>query len=233
MSTVRPVAERRGWAVTLAVVLLKPLALLISRRRWLNGTRIPASGGCILVANHISHLEPILWAHLIYDHGRIPRALGKDSLFELPVIGRILRSAGQIPVKRGTRNAATAFAAAMAAVRRGDCLMVYPEGTITKDPDGWPMAGKTGAARIALATGAPLVPIGQWGAQEILPAYSRRLRLLPRRTVSFSVGEPVDLSDLAGDPDSAEAIAEATRRMMAAITAEVELLRGERRPDAA
>ena len=62
------------------------------------------------------------------------------------------------------------------------CIGVYPEGTITKDPDGWPMRGKTGAARIALATGCPVIPIGQWGAQEILPAYTLRPHVFPRRT---------------------------------------------------
>jgi 1-acyl-sn-glycerol-3-phosphate acyltransferase len=107
---------------------------------------------------------------------------------------------------------------------------VYPEGTITKDPTGWPMRGKTGAARIALETGCPVVPIGQWGAQEILPAYSFRYHAFPRRTARYKVGDPVDLSDLVGQPITNELLQEATERIMAAITALVAELRGEEPP---
>ena len=65
---------------------------------------------------------------------------------------------------------------------------IYPEGTITKDPDLWPMIGKTGAARVALETGCPVIPIAQWGPQEILAPYSKRLRLLPPKTVHVLAG---------------------------------------------
>ena len=129
-----------------------------------------------------------------------------------------------------TEGAVTAFDAAVEAVHAGECIGVYPEGTITKDPDGWPMRGKTGAARIALATGCPVIPIGQWGAQDMLPAYSLRPHLFPRKTTSYKVGDPVDLSDLMGKPVTNEVLHEATDRIMAAITALVEDLRGEKAP---
>ena len=90
----------------------------------------------------------------MYDHGRLPRYLAKAGLFKNKFLGFFLRSAGQIPVDRRRKNAAGAFDAAVAAVRDGECVVVYPEGTITRDPDLWPMVGKSGAARIALATGA-------------------------------------------------------------------------------
>ena len=88
----------------------------------------------------------------------------------------------------------------MAAVQAGKCVVVYPEGTITRDPDLWPMVGKSGAARIALATGAPVVPIGQWGAQQLLAPYAKRPDLFPRKLITMKVGDPVDLSDLPRRP---------------------------------
>jgi 1-acyl-sn-glycerol-3-phosphate acyltransferase len=180
--------------------------------------------------NHISHIDPITLAWLLYEHGRLVRYLAKDALFRTPVVKYVVRDARQIPVSRLTADAANAFEAACAAVRDGACVGVYPEGTITKDPGGWPMRGKTGAARIALETGCPVIPIGQWGAQEILPAYSLRFHAVPRRTAHYKVGDPVDLEDLMGKPLTNEVLAEATERIMAAITELVADLRGETPP---
>ena len=118
-------------------------------------------------------------AHILWDHGRIPRYLAKAGLFKNKLLGFFLRSAGQIPVHRSSKDAAGAFDAAVAAVRAGKCVVVYPEGTITRDPGLWPMVGKSGAARIALATDAPVIPIGQWGAQELLAPYAKKPDLFP------------------------------------------------------
>jgi 1-acyl-sn-glycerol-3-phosphate acyltransferase len=109
-------------------------------------------------------------------------------------------------------------------------LIVYPEATITRDPAMWPMVGKTGAARIALATGAPVIPVAQWGAQRLLPPYAKRPVLWPRVTVFARAGAPVELSDLRGAAPSAEVLDVATARIMAAITAELETIRAERAP---
>jgi len=166
----------------------------------------------------------------LYEHGRLVRYLAKDALWRTPLLKHIVRDAKQIPVSRLTTDAAKAFEAACAAVREGECVGVYPEGTITKDPDGWPMRGKTGAARIALETGCPVIPIGQWGAQEILPAYTLRYHAIPRRTAHYKVGDPVDLADLVGKPITNEILQEATERIMAAITALVADLRHEQPP---
>jgi 1-acyl-sn-glycerol-3-phosphate acyltransferase len=166
----------------------------------------------------------------LYDHGRLVRYLAKEALFRTPVLKWIVEDAEQIPVARMTEGAASAFDAAVQAVHDGKCVGVYPEGTITKDPDGWPMRGKTGAARIALATGCPVIPIGQWGAQDILPAYTVRPHVFPRRTAAYKVGDPVDLADLMGKPVTNAVLHEATDRIMAAITALVEDLRGEKAP---
>jgi 1-acyl-sn-glycerol-3-phosphate acyltransferase len=212
------------------VGIVKPILLAVSKREWIDGEKIPATGGCVVAVNHISHLDPMTLGYFLYDHGRLVRYLTKEALFRTPVLKYIVRDAGQIPVKRMTAGAASAFDAAVEAVRAGECVGVYPEGTITKDPDGWPMRGKTGAARIALTTGCPVIPIGQWGAQDILPAYSLRFHAFPRRTAHYKVGDPVDLSDLQGKPVTNELLQEATERIMAAITELVADLRGETPP---
>ncbi len=230
MAKVRQLQQRRGWAWTTVVGIVKPTLLAFTKREWIDGEKVPASGGCVVAVNHISHLDPMTLGYFLYDHGRLVRYLTKDALFRTPVLKHVVRDAGQIPVKRMTEGAASAFEAAVEAVRAGECVGVYPEGTITKDPDGWPMRGKTGAARIALTTGCPVIPIGQWGAQEILPAYSVRPHLLPRHTAAYKVGDPVDLADLQGAPLTTEVLHEATGRIMAAITTLVEDLRGERAP---
>lgn len=228
--TVRKLQQKRGWAFALGVAIVKPLLLLTTRRDWRGGENIPATGGFILVLNHISHLDPFMAAHIVYDHGRMPRYLAKSGLFKNKLLGFFLRSAGQIPVERLSKNAAGAYDAAVAAVRAGECVVVYPEGTITRDPAGWPMVGKSGAARIALETGCPVVPVGQWGAQALLAPYAKKPDLFPPKPIRMAVGAPIDLSDLAAQPRSAATIAQATDRIMTAIKGLVEDVRDEPAP---
>jgi 1-acyl-sn-glycerol-3-phosphate acyltransferase len=182
------------------------------------------------VLNHVSHVDPLTAAHLVYDHGRLPHYLAKSGLFKNKALGAFFTAAGQIPVERLSRNAIGAYDAAVQAVRDGECVVVYPEGTITRDPGLWPMTGKSGAARIALATGCPVIPVGQWGAQQLLAPYARKPDLFPRKTVTMKVGDPVDLSDLLDLPPSHAVTQQATDRIMAAITALLEEIRGERAP---
>ena len=228
--TVRKLQQGRGWAFSLAVPIVKPTLLAIASRTWIDGEKVPAAGGCIVAFNHISHIDPLLSAHFVYDHGRLPRYLAKSGLFRNRALGAFLRSAGQIPVERLTRNAVGAFDAAVLAVRAGECVVVYPEGTLTRDPDLWPMVGKSGAARIALETGCPVIPIGQWGAQRLLAPYAKKPDLFPRKTITMKVGDPIDLADLVAQEHTPEATARATERIMAAITELVEDLRGGTAP---
>jgi len=228
--TVRKLRQKRGWAFGVGVSIVKPALLATTVPDWEGGENLPETGGFILVLNHVSHLDPFMAAHLVYDHGRLPRYLAKSGLFKNRLLGYFLRSAGQIPVERLSKNAVGAYAAAVAAIRAGECVVVYPEGTITRDPDGWPMIGKTGAARIALETGCPVIPVGQWGAQQLLAPYAKKPDLYPRKRIQMKVGTPVDLADLAAQPRSAAATAEATDRIMAAITALVEDVRGATAP---
>ncbi len=228
--SVRKLQQRRGWAFSVIVVLVKPTLLVLTRRRWIDGENIPATGGCVVVVNHLSHIDPLLSALLVYDHGRIPRYLAKSGLFRNRALGAFLRSAGQIPVERASINALGAYAAAVSAVRAGECLVVYPEGTITRDPDLWPMTGKAGAARVALETGCPVVPVGQWGPQDVLAPYARRPDLLPRKLITMKVGPPLDLAHLAEGPVTAARAARATEEIMTAITGLVADIRGEEPP---
>ena len=217
-------------AFTVAIGILKPLLLATTKREWVDAEKVPATGGLVIAMNHLSHIDPITAAHLLTDYGRLPRYLAKAGLFDVKVVGSFMRGAGQIPVERASVNAVGAYAAAVEAVRAGECVVVYPEGTITRDPNGWPMVGKSGAARIALETGCPVIPIGQWGAQDLLPAYSLRPHFFPRATIRMRVGDPVDLGDLLDLPGSNEVTAEASHRIMSAITELVSEIRGEDAP---
>ncbi|HEU4674783.1 MAG TPA: lysophospholipid acyltransferase family protein [Motilibacteraceae bacterium] len=221
---------RAGFWYRFAIYVLKPLLTVFTRRDWHGAENLPRTGGMVLVANHISHLDALTLAHFLYDNGLLPRFLAKAAVFDVPFVGRVVRGAEQIPVYRESQDAALAYEAAVAAVRRGECVVVYPEATLTRDPDLWPMRGKTGAARIALATGAPVVPVAQWGVQEVLAPYSNRPHLLPPRTVHVLAAPPVDLSGLPDGEPTAEVLAEATDRIMAALTAAVAQLRGQTPP---
>lgn len=222
--------RRLGFWFRLAVVLLRRPMLLLTKRDWRGAEHLPAHGGVIVITNHVSHFDPLAFAHFLYDNGRPPRFLAKAAIFDVPFVGTVLRGAGQIPVFRESTDASKAFSAAVDAVRGGECVAFYPEATITRDEGLWPMVGKTGAARVALATGAPVVPIAQWGPQDVLAPYSKRFRLIPRKTMHLLAGPPVDLSPYIGRPVDAELLRVVTEELMAAITALLEEVRGEKAP---
>lgn len=226
--------DRLGASFRFAVSLLKPPLTVLTRRDW-QGTKwlrqdYPPSDGLVIVPNHLSWFDPLPVAHLLWDNGRPPRFLGKEAVFRVPVIGQLLHNCGQIPVYRETRVAADSVRAAVDAVKGGETVVVYSEGTITRDPDLWPMSGKTGAARIALMSGVPVVPVAQWGPQDVMRPYAKEFKVLPRKTMHMRVGPPVDLDDLRGRDIKAELLAEATERIMDAVTQQLEEVRGEPSP---
>ena len=234
-SALKPLSQANtepGGRVIFGVVsLLHAIIAPLTSRDWRAQDKIPARGGVVLVANHISNVDPLALGQFVAFSGRWPRFLAKESLFRLPVVGPVIRACGQIPVRRGTAAAQDALAEAVRAVQQDRAVVVYAEGTITFDPDLWPMRGRTGAARIALSTDAPVVPIGQWGAQDVM--YGKRIHLphlLPRKTFALVAGDPVPLDDLRGQPLTAAVLTEATARIMAAVTALVAELRGEQAP---
>jgi 1-acyl-sn-glycerol-3-phosphate acyltransferase len=148
----------------------------------------------------------------------------------VPVVGWLLRGCGQIPVHRGTADAANALREAVAAVDHGEVVMFYPEGTLTRDPDLWPMVAKTGVARLALETGVPVIPVSHWGSQDVLWPYAKRFRVLPRKTIRALVGEPVDLSRWLGMEPTAQVLREMTDAIMRDVTSLLAELRGEPAP---
>jgi 1-acyl-sn-glycerol-3-phosphate acyltransferase len=217
--------------IFVVVSLLNLVMRPVTRRDWRGQDRVPQTGGVIFVANHISNADPLALGQFLAFSGRWPRFLAKASLFRYPVLGHILRACGQIPVQRQSAQSADALFAAVEAAGRGRAVVIYPEGTITRDPDLWPMEGKTGAARIALRTGCPVIPIGQWGAHELM--YGREIhfpRLFPRKTLRLVAGDPVALDDLREVPVTGAVLDAATTRIMDAITALVAELRQQPPP---
>ncbi|MGI5168032.1 lysophospholipid acyltransferase family protein [Spirillospora sp. CA-253888] len=223
------------------IVILRPLLYGLLKRDWRGRGNVPRTGGVIIAANHISESDPLALAHFVYESGRYPVYLAKSTLFDVPVLKWILRGTGQIPVYRDRADAALALRDAEAALRRGECLMFYPEGSCTRDPELWPMTGQTGVARMALKTGAQVVPVASWGAHELLP-YKKgeqsglRGRLkkgfhpLPRKTMRVAAGPPVDLSAYADEPLTKETLHRATDEIMHAIAGLLGELRGQEPP---
>ena len=210
--------------------ILIPIFNLVMKRDWKGAENIPATGRVIVASNHMSYLDVLVFTQFLYKNGRAPRYLGKSGVFRVPVIGKILLAAGQIPVERETSGAKKAVDHAKVLLEAGHMLGVYPEGTLTRDPDMWPMVAKTGCARLALMTDTPVIPIAQWGSQEIIPNYTTKLKLFPRKTIVIRAGKPVDLSRWKGQAEDPQALIEATAEIMRAITELLEGIRGEKRP---
>jgi 1-acyl-sn-glycerol-3-phosphate acyltransferase len=171
---------------------------------------IPREGPAIVASNHIAYLDPLVLSYIIIKAGRRPRFLAKAELFADKRIGWVLRGARQIEVKRGTRDAPIALDAALRALEEGEIVVIFPEGTVTTDPDLNPMPAKTGAMRLALASKAPLIPVGVWGTANVWPkGYAHRWR--PRQQILVRIGEPIDLL---GDAESPAAWRAAGARLM-------------------
>ena len=221
--------RRIGFWYRLAIVVIKPLLLLLTRREWRGREHVPQQGGVIVAVNHISHVDPFTLAHFLYETGRLPRYLAKSELWNVRFVKRVMAGAGQIPVYRRTSDASLALRDAVAALERGECVVVYPEGTTTKDPAYWPMVPKTGVARLALLSGAPVLPMAQWGVQEIF-GQDRKLHLLPRHTVKVAAAAPVSLDAFRDQPLSGEVLHAATDAVMTEVRRLVGELRGETPP---
>lgn len=218
------------WVFRAVVVILRPLVSLITRpRRWRGAEHLP-DGPFIVVANHVSTFDPFTLVHFLVDHGVYPCVLAKESLWRYPVVGWVVREVRAVPVHRETAGASGALEAAETALAAGYAVMLYPEGTTTQDPEIWPMVAKTGAARLALRTGATVVPVAQWGAQRVIPPNGKGFRPFPPKPSDVVAGPPVDLSDLLDRADDPVAWKEATARIMGRITSMLAEIRGEEPP---
>ncbi|MFC5993126.1 lysophospholipid acyltransferase family protein [Pseudonocardia hispaniensis] len=228
--TLRRRRRGSGFWFGLAIELLWPVVMVLTRLGWRGGEHVPRTGGALLAINHVSISDPIFDTAFVLSHGRIPRYLAKSELWSIPVVRSVLGGGGHIPVDRGSVRAGDAYREAIEALRRGELVVFYPEATFTRDPDGWPMKAMNGIARIALVTGVPVIPVANWGTQDILPPSSRTPRLWPRRRVMIVAGPPVDLSEFADRPRTRTNLDRATATIMAEITALVAQVRGEQPP---
>jgi 1-acyl-sn-glycerol-3-phosphate acyltransferase len=190
-------------------LVLKALIKVMGWRFLITGqSRIPAAGPAVLACNHISYVDPVMIGLAADRQGRLIRFLAKIELFEMPIWGRMMRQMRHIPVDRHGAGGGSAFEHAVDRLRSGHLVGVWPEATISTSFV--PAEGKTGAARMAMAAGVPLIPVALWGGQRIHT--KNRPRTMRRGVVlAVRVGEPV-----AYDPD--EDPRAVTDRLMAAIS---------------
>jgi 1-acyl-sn-glycerol-3-phosphate acyltransferase len=235
----RPSKWRTRWPVPIGIWIclatVYPVSSLVFRLRYRHGERIPPTGPVLVVANHVSVLDPITCARLVFDSGRIPHFLAKASLFK-GAVGWVLRHAGQIPVARFTSDARGSVSAAQADLAAGNAIVIYPEGSVTRDPDWWPMESRTGVARLALTTEAVVVPVAQWGPQRVHDYHTKKWHLRLRTPADYLVGEPVDLSALraevaAGRALTPDLLRSTTDLIMSRVREQLGELRGETPPD--
>ncbi len=225
----------------LTMVVVPPTITALLGRDWRGSENVPRHGGLIIAANHISEADPLAISYYLWKCGRYPVFLAKSTLFGSGFVGRVMRGTGQIPVRRDTAGAATSLTEAADALTAGQCLVIYPEGTCTRDPNLWPMTGQTGAARLALATGSPVIPLASWGAHELLPyrkgeqdglagTLKPGFHPLPRKKMHVIAGPAVDLSGYQGQPLTADTLHAATTDIMHAIAGLVGELRQQQPP---
>ncbi|AMB58156.1 lysophospholipid acyltransferase family protein [Microterricola viridarii] len=207
-----------------------PLMNLAARFEIRDGHKMPRQGAYVVAPNHYSEIDPVVVGVVAWKLGRYPRFLAKASVFKVPVLGWALRASGQIPVERAGNNSHSALRAAEELVEKGRMVVVYPEGSLTRDPDLWPMRGKTGAVRIALERDIPVIPVAHWGSQQLMARYSKKISVFPRKHILVKVGDPVDLDAFRGKPLDTANLNAATAVVMDAITMLLEDLRGEKAP---
>ena len=208
-------------------IILRPGIRMMMHLDWSGQQHIPTDGPVILAANHLSYMDIFAVSLFADSAGRYPVFLAKSSLFKIPVVGPFISRLGQLPVYRGQADVGLVLRqAAELAAKNNACVIFYPEGTVTRDPEQWPMVAKTGVARLALEQNIPVVPIAHWGAQRILPYGDHVPRFLPRKTVQIVAGPPVDLSEFAGQPLTNPLLRAATDKIMKTVTSLVGELRG-------
>jgi len=213
----------------LAQIVILPLFNAFVTMRLKPGSTLPTEGPFIVAPNHYSEIDPVVMGVAVWKLGRTPRFLAKASLFRIPVLGFYLRKTGQIPVEREARGN-SAIDAAHQLMNSGQGVIVYPEGTLTRQPELWPMRGKSGAIRMALETGIPLYPAAHWGTQNLMARYGKKITVRPRPVIDVVIGQPMDLSQYQGKTASKELLDKATNDLMLQIQALVSELRGQPAP---
>lgn len=223
--------ERHAVLAAVAGILI-PIVRPMFGLRVHNISKLPKNGAYVLVSNHVTNVDALAVAYFIYVKAkRAPHFLAKESLFRLPLIGKILLAAGQIPVYRssGVRNDEP-LRVAYDYLKHGHSIAIFPEGTLTRDPEMWPMRGRSGAVRLAIESGVPVIPMAHWGSHNILPRYGSKFRPGFWKRVDIRIGEPINLDKYRHPQLTPAQLAEATDVVMDAITELVADLRGEKPP---
>ena len=215
------------------VTVVSRLSIARQRGRRRAALSLPA-GGIIVISNHTSYADGVLLALVCRRLGRSLRLLATAGVFRAPLLGGLVRRLGFIRVDRGATNAASSLDAAVEALAAGEAVGIFPEGRTTRDPDHWPERAKTGAVRLALRSGAPIVPIAMVGAHQLIgrrhPIRQIVSSIVLRPRVEVEVGTPIDVRPWVTDPDDIEQVRAATDRVMATLIDLVEELRGEVAP---
>ncbi len=228
-----PVHEKGNAWLTFCQAVMYPLSFLLGRKRISGLEKIQREGGFLLVANHVSHLDPLYDSVAVRKSGRIPRFMAKASLWKVPVLGGALAGSDQIPVQRAGEGAGRAsLDLAAQAMREGRVVLIYPEGTVTRDPGHWPMRPRPGAGALALAGDFPVIPVAHWGTNQVYDSYApgRRFHPFPRKDIHIVFGDPVDLTELRSRPVDARSTRDASLLIMTAIRDMVAEVRGQTPP---
>lgn len=183
---------------------------------------IPPEGPALVACNHLSNFDPLAHGYFLVKAGRQPRFLAKVELFRNPIAGPVLRGARQIPVRRGSGERAPVEFGSKA-LREGEVVVVYPESTVTRNPDFSPMRGKTGVARLTLATGVPVIPLAVWGSAPVWRRGGRSLRV--RRPIWVKAGPPLDFSQYEDRAEDPATLRQVTDEVMAQLSVLVDDLR--------
>ena len=211
------------WYRVAETVLIPPIALWF-RWRFEGLDEMPREGPVLVAANHASYLDPLAHGYFIEKAGRRPRFLAKTELYKNPIVRTVLRGARQIPVRRGSGDHAP-VESALAALRAGEVVVVYPESTVTRKADFSPMQGKTGIARLSLASRVPVLPLAVWGSQHVWQRGSRSLKF--GRPIWVKAGPPLDLSAYEEGASDPTVLRTATRKVMDELSVLVEDLRAQ------
>jgi len=179
---------------------------------------VPGEGPVLVACNHISNLDPLAQGLFLVRAGRRPRFLAKAELWNSWFLRRLLDGTSMIKVHRGTGSRGPVEAAEQA-LRDGECVLVYPEATLTDTPDFMPMQGKTGVARIALDTSVPVLPLAVWGTQHVFPRKGEKNRLAFGRPLMVKAGPPLDLSRYEEGQDDPKTLRAATDEVMGELSA--------------
>ncbi len=231
MATTEKREPDNNW-IRLCKVVLYPLTAVIGRRRFSGMEHLNLPGGALIVANHISHLDPVYNATYVRKAGRWPHFMAKASLWRVPGLGVLLRGARQIPVERKGGAGQQSLQPAIDALAAGQAVVIYPEGTITRDPGGWPMRPKSGVAVLALSGDFPVIPVVNWGAHRVFVPYVKKGRFapFPRKDIVVTAGPPIDLSAYRGRELDARLIRDVSTAIMAAVRDLLADVRGEEAP---